>query len=844
MTMGDSQESFEVETLLARADWVRRLAAGLVSDAASADDIVQDAWTVALERPPARSTNIEGWFVTVVRNAARRFGRSEGRRKRREEAASRPEAQTSTAELAAMQRDVLDHVLTLDEPFQSTVLARFFDELAPGEIAARDGVPLKTVHSRLQRAFEKLRWKLDREYGDRASWCAAFLPLARGSAPATKAAAGSVLVGTGAWIMNVSTKLAVATAIAALGGIGVWLSFSGGPAERVSTPIGGGSLLAPVPTPKSRDEQAPVRAPVAEGVEREGTNAPATPSATPAKTETIGVFGRVVDLSGEPVGGVAIRSDRDPSRSLAVTASDGFFELELAGAFVTPPWSERPRPTYLRVFDEALATVCEAGITESNWKREHVIVATPATELSGFVVDGGGVPIAGASVRLHPARNGFVGFPYALDSAKVARPGTESDQAGRFELGKVPTGRGLKLFVSAEGYEPTELDTAELAAGPVLVELSARRIEDEAVVEGIVIDERGFPVEGALVKLADSTDETGAGGRFRVEFDWVVGSTPLCAAMEGRLPALIPNFGDIIEAHGRRVPPQELVLGGAPLAICGRVIDENGSPLEGWFVSVADETEISQMRFPLETAEGLARGGSKLVRSKKDGSFRIEGLLRREYTVQAYDDATLLLISAPATAGRDDVVLRVVSDALRAEVSGRLVTRDGVPIPDAEVRLSLNTLETDYGSQFTQGARVLSDESGRFVLSGVPYEHVYLSIDGDAIVPMSYELPRERTMDELSIVVFRRCHFRIEPADPALHADRVTFLSDAGQPLGVSHFTANSMSGYGSARLTDGRSEVLSVSEEASTAIIHRGGAEVDRRAIELDPDNVTVLRF
>ena len=838
--MNDSPNSFDVETLLARSDWVRRLAAGLVSDVVSADDIVQDAWTAALERPPARSTNIEGWFVTVVRNAARQVGRSEGRRKRREEAASRPEAQASTAELAAMQRDVLDHVLTLDEPFQSTVLARFFDELTPSEIAARDGVPLKTVHSRLQRAFEKLRSKLDREYGDRASWCAAFLPLVRGISPATKAATGSVLVGTGAWIMSVNLKLAVA--IAAVGSIGMWW-FSGGLAERVATPIGDSALLAPVTTPELRDERAPARAPVVEGVEREET-ALATPSAPSAKTETIRVRGRVVDLSGEPVSGVAVRSDREPPHALAITGPDGFFELELTDAFVPSPWRKRASSTYLRVFDEALATVCEAMITESNWKREHVIVAAPATTLLGFVVDESNVPIAGASVQLQPARAGLVGFPYALDSAKVARPRTESDEAGRFELEEIFTGRGLSLFVSADGYETTELDSAELPAGTVVVELSARRTSDESVVEGIVIDERGFPVEGALVKLAESSDETDVAGRFRLEFGWVVGSTPLCAAMKGRLPALIPNFGDVIEAHGRRVPPQELVLGGAPLAIAGRVFDANGSPLEGWFVSVADETELSQRRFPLETAEGLARSDSKGVRSEEDGSFRIEGLLQREYTVQAYDRDTLVLITAAATAGRDDVELRVASDAVGAEVRGRLLTRRGVPIAGADVRLSLDTLKTDYGSQFTQGACVLSDESGRFVLSNVPREHVYLRITGDAIIPTSHELPAQQTTRELTIVVFQRCHFRIEPADPARPADRVMFLTDDGQSLGVSHFTANSMSGHGSPPLSEGRSEVLSVSEEARTAIIYRGGIEVDRVAIELDPDDVTVLRF
>ena len=47
------------------------------------------------------------------------------------------------------------------------------------QIAKREGISAATVRKRLSRAIEQLRVKLDGEYGDRRSWLAALLPLAR-----------------------------------------------------------------------------------------------------------------------------------------------------------------------------------------------------------------------------------------------------------------------------------------------------------------------------------------------------------------------------------------------------------------------------------------------------------------------------------------------------------------------------------------------------------------------------------------------------------------------------------------------------------------------------------------
>ena len=68
-------------------------------------------------------------------------------------------------------------VLTLAEPYRATVLLRFFEGLPPRLIAARLGVPVATVHSRLQRALAQLRHQLDHDFAGRPQWLAAFAPI-------------------------------------------------------------------------------------------------------------------------------------------------------------------------------------------------------------------------------------------------------------------------------------------------------------------------------------------------------------------------------------------------------------------------------------------------------------------------------------------------------------------------------------------------------------------------------------------------------------------------------------------------------------------------------------------
>ena len=91
-------KNHEIDELLAEDDWIRRMARRLVSDPGQADDLAQDAWVTALNRPD-EARSLRPWLTGVLRNLLRTTQRSAGRRQHREHSVARGEALPSTAEL-------------------------------------------------------------------------------------------------------------------------------------------------------------------------------------------------------------------------------------------------------------------------------------------------------------------------------------------------------------------------------------------------------------------------------------------------------------------------------------------------------------------------------------------------------------------------------------------------------------------------------------------------------------------------------------------------------------------------------------------------------------------------
>jgi len=153
--------------------FLRRLAYSLVRDAAQAEDLVQDTWAAWVEHRPGTLADPRAWMARVLRNRAFNVKRSDARRAAREELAGRPDpSEPETEGTLEAQAQLLEALRRLEEPYRSTLVQRYYHDLAPREIAERGGTPLNTVKARLARGLERLRTELDRRYGgDRKAWC-------------------------------------------------------------------------------------------------------------------------------------------------------------------------------------------------------------------------------------------------------------------------------------------------------------------------------------------------------------------------------------------------------------------------------------------------------------------------------------------------------------------------------------------------------------------------------------------------------------------------------------------------------------------------------------------------
>jgi DNA-directed RNA polymerase specialized sigma24 family protein len=65
-TMAPRAVPLDVERLLAQSGWARRLARRLVQDQDQAEDVLQETWVAALERPPAEDALALG-FTSMAR---------------------------------------------------------------------------------------------------------------------------------------------------------------------------------------------------------------------------------------------------------------------------------------------------------------------------------------------------------------------------------------------------------------------------------------------------------------------------------------------------------------------------------------------------------------------------------------------------------------------------------------------------------------------------------------------------------------------------------------------------------------------------------------------------------
>ena len=449
--------------LLEHAAWVKRLAVALVGREDVADDLVQDAWMVALRSPPEANRPVRPWLAGVLRNLAYKRWRGDGRRQRREKRSLElvqdtptPERLVGRAETAKL---VLTMVLELDEPYRSTVLMRYDEMLSSVEIAERLGLPAGTVRSRLKHGMDRLRSELDRRHnGDRKAWCVALMAFGR----------------------RRRFRIPVAWGMA---GLACAIAFT---MARLHTPRGAHAAVATaMSTPAAM-------VPLSKTEIRRGQ--PGAPKRR--------VAGRVV-YQGQPVAGALVRLiDEDTASGgapepMALTDAQGGFDLGLAHPRLHRIIASLPgRAAAEQTLDLADPTLRPP----SNQLALALLDCTAALE--GSVVDASGGPIAGAHVR----RTSDVGF---------TGDAVATDEHGRYRLCLTP-GNTL-VQVDASGYGGVVVDVESYSALRRDFELSP-----EAVVFGRTVPPAADalvwlqPTSGAARMSAIVSARTDAAGRFRL----------------------------------------------------------------------------------------------------------------------------------------------------------------------------------------------------------------------------------------------------------------------------------------------------------------------------------------
>ncbi len=650
-----------LDQLLSHRAWAKRLALRLARDEHAANDLVQDAWLAALSNPPERA-GLRAWLRSVMRNRAHNVHRESVRRESREARRPSPRQSRSTAEVVAevdAHRHVVDAVLDLDEPYRTTIVLRYFEELSVHDVARRMDAPLETVRARLRRGRERLRGRLDGEFGGRRAWCIPLLagwdglPNAASTAstaiaanPATGGAlsggalAGAAVAVTGGLLMK--KLVAALSVLALLAAGGFWMLADDSPDRAIET-----ATEPAEPTPAATPTaESPERRHVA--VEDDPTAAAATDVVQPkpaldpvrqarehyASLPKRRITGRIEDVDGRGIAGAGVRPGGERQMAIGIdgvtTGADGSFEMEV-------PTDEGGELGPLHLW----AVAAGHAMASASFDRddEHVVVRLPfAVTLRVRVVGADGRPVAGRQVTVHDEGRGG-----------AANWRETTDETGRAELLGLPSGVLVSVRMHSVGRIGDVRRRVQLPTkGSVDVELvddGQRRVRVNATVTG-----GDLPISGLLVEGLDGPGEIRSwpgGDSATVEIPGgevvVALITPTSRGSSVRLDATQDAVDLTVE-----IPPFRWV-----------------------------EIEVGENPLPYMSFAGLVKGElailSDLMSFTGGGVLRLPLVEGSEYSLRRMDGSALLLSEhSPDRTGRGEAA---------PTVAVRCVGPDGAPLP-------------------------------------------------------------------------------------------------------------------------------------------------------------------
>jgi RNA polymerase sigma factor (sigma-70 family) len=660
---------------------LRRLARGVLFEPGLAEDAVQEAWILALERG-GHVERPTGWLHGVVRRLSWNRRRDEALRGARELRAARPEALPGTAEVLGrveVLRRLLDAVEALEEPYRTAIGMRFLDELPPREIARRTGQPVNTVRTHLRRGLSRLRRVLDP--GDergREDFLAALVPFA-GAVPLQP-----IPVAPG----SVATGLVAAAGVALVGLVG-WRLWSG----DEEAPRGSAGETSVVATPAGPEPGAPAVA-AALGVQ-ESAREPVPP--TESFEASWVLRGHVTRGSYEAFPDAPLVGRVEDLESDGASILETRFHTDAQGDF---SWALEAPTTWTRV---SLQVDLPDEVGEGSWayfvpgdaplERWKISARLLDTTVTGTVRDQEGAPVAGALI---------VQQYFDVE--------TRAGSDGRYTIRAPSSHSSGRLRVIADGFAQATIELGELA--PDATTTRDAVLEPERRLRGAVRDPQGTPVEGAAVTAGYPFDRvpgatTDGAGRFEL------GSVPM-QVDPITLLAQAPGWRAASLRVSLDLDPEalELVLLEPGVRISGRVLSPEGEPVPRAYVRLGqfpwgepaeDEKTWSDVEGRFELA-GVAPGACYLWVQRS-------GFVHQRHEVQVPGEGDTLE-GVDLELERGHTLAGVVLDAQDHPMPWCMVYADAGLQP---VRLGTGPRPIPFG-----GAQVWTGADGRFRLEDLP----------------------------------------------------------------------------------------------------------------------------
>jgi RNA polymerase sigma factor (sigma-70 family) len=678
-----------------------RIARRLAPESSQAEDLVQEVFLTAIERPQAYdpSRPVGAWLVGVLLNRGREARRREGRpvevERLNEPSVDAPSDRLEGRELNAA---LASGIGLLPQGERAAVVGRLLDGVPGPELARQLGISPGNLRVRLHRGLARLRTVLPPSLAlGLAGWMRGqrqgLAPLRARLLEAAGRHGGSspaVRVGTatrhGTWALG---TLALAAVV-----VGV-----------VVTSGGDGRGEAPAALSGDREPQlvntaAPHARPVRVAVE------PRTEVA--ATKATLRVL--VLDGTEQPVTGaevvVMLSAEVGDAERGATTDGEGRVRFGLDPARQVRGLRVEPTETTGLARDWIRRPAGELD-------QELVLHVASGGTLAGKVVDKAGRPVAGATV------NGWCRTRVEGPPDRVAT----SDGSGAFVLEHL--GPDFVVEARAPGMASTKGLLGNLGPG----EESRGHILDlgvEAPLVGQVVDMQGRPVAGVEIsKELSYGDHSDWLRTHHPRTRWAPGSTAATTSDASGLFRLEGIAGESISIKANRAPflgyrgnhrpdhnPQVIVMD-LGLSIEGQVFTARGAPAEGAKVSFGPYW-------------GNVQTGPKSALTGPDGRFRLTGMRPKEnspYYLFVLHEGHAVQVVQPIHPDRGGGELVSVTLEPAASIAGRVVDGEGRGRPDVRVWIE-GSREMDPGAlHSTRNTwewradlnETRTDEQGRFV---------------------------------------------------------------------------------------------------------------------------------